>query len=96
MAISRHSPEWKRVIFMAMAGGVTFFQSINKYGLRHTAYQKPTWYACLPDENATMLQAFSKYDAARNAVHMMAEKEFLPDAAKERAARNAATELRSS
>lgn len=92
MAISRHDPEWKRVIFMAMAGGVLMKQARPAMDLNRWSYH---WIAAIPGQGFS-IQGSSKYDVARKAIHMMAETEFLPDAAKERAARNAATELRSS
>lgn len=84
MAISRHDPEWKRAVFMAIAGGVVFKQarlaiSYGKWTLQ--------WVAIIPSLNRTVAGA-SKYAAARNAVHILAENEFLPDAAKPQTARS--------
>ena len=44
MAISRHDPEWLRVIAMAALAGVTFQHGYTRYQGKH----KIIWYASLP------------------------------------------------
>jgi len=92
VAISRHDPEWKRVVFMALAGGVRMKQTRSALQGKTWMYH---WIAAVPGHGFS-ISGTSKYDVARKAVHMMAKKEFLPDAAKARAPRSGANELRSS
>lgn len=94
MAISRHDPEWKRVVFMALAGGVTFHQTVRRYRAQGLLRQAPVWYAYLNGREMP-IRGHSKYDVARRAVHMIAQTEFLPDAAKERGPALPGDQLRS-
>jgi hypothetical protein len=78
MAISRHDPQWKRVVFMALAGGATF-STIIPVG-RRGEYAKRVWHAYLPD--GKICSANSKYGAALSACYLMgADASILPDAA---------------
>lgn len=90
MAISNHSWEWKRVIFMAQAGGVRFcktwrFQHGN-HGFRHPEVHVlmtvPHHDFFAPSMWQGALKALSKLGVST---------EFLPDAAKTRAGRPPAT-----
>lgn len=82
MAISRHDPEWKRVIFMALAADVRFQQTLARYGERAVAYPKPTWYSYLPDPMGHAFRGFSKFEAAVNALRYLGVDEtVLPAAA---------------
>lgn len=93
MAISRHDPEWKRVIFMALAGGASFFCTVSRYGAGRLG--KTWWYADLPDGRE--VRANSKYDVALAAIRLMGFEPDLPDAAKKRDERlSSRSELRSS
>lgn len=81
MAISRHDPEWQRVIAMAALAGVTFEQS--RFTRAGKARRAPiyAWYFKLPDGRCRM--ATSKFNAAKEALYMLlgGAPEFLPDAA---------------
>lgn len=96
MALSRHDPEWQRVVFMALAGGVTFSASIPVG--RRGEYAKRVWHAKLSCGVLTF-SATSKYLAARGAIRLMgADASILPDAASPQTAPSGpdGTELRSS
>lgn len=95
MAISRHSDEWKRTIATAALLGVTFMRS---YATR-TSSPHAIWYAKHPALPGPyhQLERFSKIEAARDALAILGAKiSDLPDAAKKRAPRSGANELRSS
>jgi hypothetical protein len=95
MAISRHDPEWKRVIAMAAICGVRFSASIPVG--RRGEYAKRVWHAKLPC--GSLFSASSKYLAALGVLrHMGIDEKFLPDAASPQTAPSGpdGTELRSS
>lgn len=77
MAISRHDPEWKRVIFMALAAGAVFTHSPKRqkeaWKLEHT------WHV---HWNGTSATEISKYRCALIVLkHMGVDASNLPDAA---------------
>lgn len=93
MAISRHDPEWKRVVAMAALGGVTFTTrretpAPNRHVIR--------WFAHLPD--GRYFHGNSKFHAACIAVYGLGGDPKLPDAASPQTAPSGpdGTELRSS
>jgi len=79
MAISRHSEEWKRTIFCALAAGVTFqeFVTVNNRGRKN--YRQLQWIAEYSDMRFVER---SKYTAACAALSwLMGRGASLPDAA---------------
>lgn len=68
MAINRHSAEWKRAVYEAVLGGVTFSRDVMQ-GRFRGEYTKPRWRAHLPTGMSIVRD--SKYEAA------VAAKEYL-------------------
>lgn len=86
MAISRHDPEWKRVIAMAALGGVTFEKRVERP--QGSVRNQVLWYALMPrTAGVAWYRGSSKYEVACRAVSMLgAAEKFLPDAASPRTA----------
>lgn len=85
MAISRHDPEWQRVIARAALAGVTFEQSVfTRVGSGRRAPML-AWYFTMPDGRRRF--ATTKFNAAKEVLSMlMGAEKFLPDAATPRTA----------
>jgi hypothetical protein len=84
MAISRHDPEWQRVIAMAALGGVVFYESIEGPTGRMAGPKYTYWYAELP--TGARYRGNSKFEVAKCALAYLGAKVFLPDAATPRSA----------
>ncbi len=78
MAISRHDPEWQRVVSMAALGGVRFYQSLEV--MAKPGHQKWVfWYAELP--SGARYRGRTKFDVAKLACAYLCAAPILPDAA---------------
>lgn len=67
MAISRHDPEWKRVIATALLAGVRLQQThaVGRHGKRWIE-----WHAAIPGYG-WQLKGVSKYAVAKHALELM-------------------------